>query len=77
MDSVIYTIIGFAFGSATSYFSFKLGSRTYERALEFYTSPTVPVEKEFESDSTPEQMDWDSHDNYVNYGPDEDDKPTA
>ena len=72
MDSVIYTLVGFAFGSATSYFSFKLGSRTYERALEFYTSPTVPVEKEFTSDSTPESLDWESHDNYVNFGPDED-----
>ena len=73
MESVIYTIVGFAFGSTTSYLSFKLGARTYESALEFYTSPTVPVEKEFTSDNTPESLDWDSHDNYVNFGSEEED----
>ena len=67
MEQVLTVVVGFLVGSGTSLVSYYLGSRTYEKAIEFYTTPPESTVKKFESDSTPlpeEQFDWDAYNSY-------------
>ena len=76
METVIYTIVGFIAGSCTSYFSYKLGSRTYKEAIEYYSQPAVQPETEYESNSTEDPaMDWNGYEDYIQNRPE--DEPEA
>jgi len=77
METVIYTFVGFLAGATTSYFSYKLGSRTYKEAIEYYSQPAIQPEQEYESDNNNgPALDWNGYEDYNINGP-QDEEPKA